>query len=1170
MKGILAALLLLTTGVAAQAESAMRIQFAEPVSMKATTGIVSFDAYGRRFELELEHNDRVTSKFSSQRRDELARYRILRGTLVGQAHSWVRLTEFNGRVEGAIWDGQDLYAVTSLDRIAPNLTTPIAGAPAQTVVFRLSDTINAFPSNFCTAAPRVPETTSNNGLEQYRAMVAELAARAASTPIPLQIEISLICDWNCQSRFAADTSGELLARHNIVDGVYAEQVGLLIIPGELRHGPAAPDPFTSTDPDTLLDALSTFRRNNSTVASFGLAHLMTGHTLDGPTVGISRIGGVCDIDNGVSLTEASEFSVIDGLIMAHELGHNFGAVHDGTGACASTPQTYLMSPFLSLSATFSQCSLDTMRPVIQAAQCITPADYGDVELSDAAPALSVENDVPLVVPYTVSSTGTQTARNASLEVIAPQDFTITGASGGNCSFTSAAATCVFGDIPVGEQRSASVTLLPAQIGQYTIDAKVSADNNPSTHNDSQAQPVNVEINADARITMSASPSTPLTDDPVDIFIVVASIRSHPVRGATVTFRNSRLTAGSANVNGGSCRVDPNEAVCTLDDIPGGSSRTITIHTVAAFVGLAQLSARVDTSLDADSSNNLVDFNLRVNPVRDVGVDEVTPNIVSLFGQPFEFNANVHSYGAQPIDDVTVNIYISTPQFADTGIESIAVGGMTCLPPPGRGYYQCILGTLAAGEVRPVTIRGHGASLGTYEITVQAYGTGDQDFDNYYLRRGVTIKNAVDVTIASPSPPTLIITEGLEGYGHVTAISNGSLAVPNAVLDVTAPDSTRFTRVFVQPEKGTCSIVNDRRLRCSLSFGANNATGAASVDFFLIGSTPGDFNLTATIQAPNDEVPGNDSVPFPVTISPLVNMGVLDFTGPQYLMVGSDTTITASVFTGSRPVPGATASLGVGSRAEFISLTTGAGTCTRTSPGIFQCDFGALPAGASVPLSAVVRGVQAGSESLFINASAVGDNNQSDNIRSTTFYVTDPGDLRVSISGSNPAPAGVAFPLTVTLRHTGSLVDGHVQITLPAGVVLKSISAGILICTGTSTLECDLTGWPEDQAFEIGLSVQVEVPSIYTVIAKVSSANDTDASNNEVSYAIENFVATPPPVTPPSNPRGGGGGGGGGGGSMDSLMLAALGLLLMFRLRAQSLGAQRWRWPLAAGDSRRLR
>src|SRR5262245_20325824 len=149
MRMILVAALLLATGALAHAQSSMRIQYAEPVAIEAGEGNVSFEAYGRRFDLELRNNDRVTSKFSTQRKAELARYRILRGTLAGQAHSWVRLTEFGGRIEGASWDGQDLYAVTSLGRISPYLTTPVPGAPEQTVVYRLSDTINAFPGNFC-------------------------------------------------------------------------------------------------------------------------------------------------------------------------------------------------------------------------------------------------------------------------------------------------------------------------------------------------------------------------------------------------------------------------------------------------------------------------------------------------------------------------------------------------------------------------------------------------------------------------------------------------------------------------------------------------------------------------------------------------------------------------------------------------------------------------------------------------------------------------------------------------------------------------------------------------------------------------------------------------------------------------------------------------------------
>ena len=65
-----------------------------------------------------------------------------------------------------------------------------------------------------------------------------------------------------------------------------------------------------------------------------------------------------------------------------------------------------------------------------------------------------------------------------------------------------------------------------------------------------------------------------------------------------------------------------------------------------------------------------------------------------------------------------------------------------------------------------------------------------------------------------------------------------------------------------------------------------------------------------------------------------------------------------------------------------------------------------------------------------------------------------------------------------------------------------MSAGALICTGNSILECDLNSWPEDQDFEIGLTLQVADAGTYIVNAKVSSANDTDASNNESSHGIE--------------------------------------------------------------------
>jgi hypothetical protein len=775
-----------------------------------------------------------------------------------------------------------------------------------------------------------------------------------------------------------------------------------------------------------------------------------------------------------------------------------------------------------------------------------------VELPPAAPTINAEGDTPLVIPYVVRSTGTQTARNAILTVTAPQNVTITAASGGSCTVAPDVVTCVLGDIPAGEQRTVNVTLTSSYFTPFTIDAHVSADNNPSTHNDDQHQPINFVLNADAKLTMTESASTVLIGDPVDFSVVVASIRSHPVQGATVTIDTMMLIA-SASVPGGSCRIDQYQTTCTLDDIPGGSSRTITVHTTAAVVGQMQPSASVKSTVDADSSNDFARLDLRVNAVRDVGIDQITPNIISLFGQPFEFDANVHSYGAQPIDNVLLGLLIQTPAYAthNDAIESVTVGGVACAPTlPGGSYYQCSVGTLAPGEVRAVVIRGHGADLGTYAFQLTVYATGDQYSNNDMLSRGVTVKNAVDVAVGSPVPLTLAETR--EGQGSVIAFSNGSLAVDNAVLDVTAPTSIRFTRIYLPPGKGTCSILTDQHFQCSLPFGANNATGSTSIDYLLIGSVPGSYNLTATIKSPNDEVPANDSKLLPIIVNPLIDAGVKDFTGPQYLMVGSDTTVNATVFTGSRPVPAAVGYVQVPYGAEISSITTGAGTCTRTAPGSFQCDFGDLPGGASVPLSVVLHGVKAASHVGFsIDATAPTDNNQSDDIHNIYFDVTDPGDLRVSASDSVTAIAGSPFELPLSLRHTGPLVAGHLQIALPSGVVLNSMSAGILICTGTSTLECDLSGWPEDQVYEVDLTLQAASAGSYTIGAKVSAANDTDATNNESSVAVTvNAAAIPPPVTPPSNPppSGGGSSGGGGGGSTDPALLAVLALMLAYSRR----------------------
>ena len=115
----------------------------------------------------------------------------------------MRLTSDGSEVAGAIWDGKDFDVIARHDRISLYLANPIAANAGQTLVDRLSDTLNVLPANFCATQPVAAGAMPANGLAQFKALVGELKLQFVAAPSD-ELDISLIADATLQNTYSSE------------------------------------------------------------------------------------------------------------------------------------------------------------------------------------------------------------------------------------------------------------------------------------------------------------------------------------------------------------------------------------------------------------------------------------------------------------------------------------------------------------------------------------------------------------------------------------------------------------------------------------------------------------------------------------------------------------------------------------------------------------------------------------------------------------------------------------------------------------------------------------------------------------------------------------------------------------------------------------------------------
>ena len=327
------------------------------------TRTMSFTALGQRFTLDLESNDRLFASVPSEQRNSLSGLRLYRGTIRGISDSWVRLTQNGEQWSGMLWDGVEAYLIDLSDDVALALPSVARQGRSRSITYRLSETV--LDGSCMVEGDAAP-------LNDFKAFSQQLQQEALALPAATrQLNLAIVADTQFVQA-NSNPQAAVLARMNVVDGIYSNQVGVRLNVVAIR--PLTNNgPLTSTDPGTLLNQFGTFVTSPG-FTNPGLSHLFTGRDMNGGVIGIAFLRAICNPRLGVGISETRGTGTAGALTVAHEIGHNFGAPHDNQGgsACASTPGTFIMNPFLNGSDQFSSCSLSQMQPVIAGASCITP------------------------------------------------------------------------------------------------------------------------------------------------------------------------------------------------------------------------------------------------------------------------------------------------------------------------------------------------------------------------------------------------------------------------------------------------------------------------------------------------------------------------------------------------------------------------------------------------------------------------------------------------------------------------------------------------------------------------------------------------------------------------------------------------------------------------------
>jgi hypothetical protein len=1135
--GTLLALLLLCCLDAAHAASEpLRILYAEPFLAQSTSarGVqkpgatpLRVSAFGRTFELELEDNARLLRATSAQTRERIGAIQLFKGTIKDVPNSWVRLTLSDGLYSGVFWDGAELYAVAPRETLQTALLVPMQ--PATNAIFRLSDTQGGLLEGICGVA--ATERVRSNPLEKFKALIHELraAADSAFAAAPREIEVAMIADFELTNRLGAGTTRHLLDKANIVDGIFSSQLGVSTIPTDFVTFATDTDPFTASEASSLLEQLGAYRSVTPAIRSRGLAHLMTGRQLAGNILGVGYLGSLCEVQAGSSLSEDAGLLFDSALIMAHELGHNFGAPHDNeTGSpCEAEPLGRLMAPEYNNSTTFSACSVQHMQAQIAAASCVVTSRNRDVAVSVPTTPLQTIVNEPIDVPVDLLSLGDTDAVNVVLTMGIPGNLTLSSATmpGAECTIESQSfrtLRCVMPSLAAGATARLTMRVIYNVPGNVNLVINVLSSNDVNSGNDRGTVSIAVVDQSALQVTTVSVPATVTRGDPFDVEFDVAAVGNQALSNVTVEFFILFLgRAVTASIDGGSCETRSSAqllVLCTIGSVVPGAPRRLRARVIADSVHTDSGAVQAY----AQGAFASVGFALHTQPAHDIEVWTDQDDRIVAVDTDAVWPLELRSRGAYPMDDVHVQISLWT------GADASLTGSLAALCTRiSSDAVDCDLGTMDPGEVVAGTLRARADEPTSLSFMVQLMQQDDDFMNN---SRGLDLRVGVASDASVSAPATLSVFEQRPATLQATVSALGTGASENLIVRATLP--AQFSISSARLAQSSCELISQNSVRCRHAALAPGASIPLTVDYQA--GAPGVFLGSIDVLSSQDLISSNDGRTVTFEVAPDVNSS-LAAPAPGVFPAGVATEIVYTLRTNKYALPDARLDFSwFGTLDQFVATAPGA-NCAATANG-HRCNFSTIVANSSIPVRVRIRSPGATVASINAVLASTAETSAQDNAAFVSYTFLERGDL--TLSTTQPAPSAITgqrAQVLFNLDVLSTVLDGYLEIGFdPARVEAPATLIGSPCTWNTQPVRCQLGSTRSAGSYVENFSFVPRGTGSLQLTLRVGGRNDFNTANDQLAITVN--VSNPPPPPPPPPPSSGGGGGGG---SMSWLLSALL-------------------------------